>query len=136
MKVKIALIITAILIAILAIGAVTTNTPAVKGWSVNATSADANCCEELVATPGEGYSLYLEYLQVNCASDITVTIGAEEDSNDVETVIIGPVTFKAAGGNFASWTFPRPLQIADNNSLTVDASGAGAVQVFALGHTK
>lgn len=48
----------------------------------------------------------------------------------------GPVTFTVAGTNFMHWDFITPLKVADNNSITVDASGSGTVQVFIAGKTK
>jgi len=106
------------------------------GWSINATTSDASSCETLKAAPGAGSSLYIRQIHVNCANDVTVTVGRGESSDNVIATIIGPVTFKAAGTNYMDWTFLLPIRVPDNNSITLDASGSGAVQVFIAGYTK
>ncbi len=113
-----------------------------KGWALNAYTADASGCEELQAAPTAG-SLYLTQISVLCADKITVTIGAGETASAVTTVILGPLTFNtevtAAGymvGTQYNITFLDPIKLAATTSLTVDASGAGAVQVFAAGYTE
>ena len=135
---KMILIISILLISLVFLpGAVTKNslTPSTFGFAVNATSSDASECEELLAAVS-GKAHYLTQAAISCGSDITVTIGAGEDANNVKTVLLGPVVFKAAGSNFASWTFEPALKIADANSITFDAGGAGNIQIFIEGYTK
>lgn len=114
------------------------NTPqlASHGFCVNADYADASGCEELVATPGAGKSLVLQMLEISCVAAITVTIGTGEDTGAVETVVIGPVNFAATSGSPLVMSFPQGLVLTANKSLTIDTSGAGAVQVFAMGYVK
>lgn len=126
--------------------AITKNAPgrAATGWAVNATTADASGTEELVAAPGTGLSLYLEQVSITCAvADITITIGTGEAAGAVETVVIGPVatpTQTTAAGYIPAtqytWKFTQPLKLTAEKSLTVDASAAGAVQVYAEGYTQ
>jgi len=104
------------------------------GFAVNATSSDLSGCEELVAATA-GKSIYLEQIYINSASAITVTIGAGETTGAVTAVILGPITFTTTGGQ-AIFQFTRPIILAAATALTVDASGAGAVQIFAQGQIK
>lgn len=112
------------------------NTPQLimHGFCVNADYADASGCEELVATPGVGKSLVLTFLEISCVVAITVTIGTGESGDNVETVVIGPVNFATTSGSPLVIPFPQGLKLTANKSLTIDASGAGAVQVFAQGY--
>ena len=110
-------------------------TPAGAGFAVNATSADASGCEELKAAPGSGKSIYLTQIGVSCVAAITVTIGAGETGGAVTTVLLGPFNFAATSGSPVCLTFrDRGVKLTANTSLTVDASGAGAVQIFAEGY--
>ncbi len=126
--------------------AVTTNTISVTAsfqnwisspptrWQVNASSADASGCEEIVATPGAGYSLCIERLIIGIGAAITVTVGSGEAANAVEGDTIGPV-----GGSVGSYELDfrdRPLVLTANKSLTFDASGAGTVGIYVEGFTK
>jgi len=106
------------------------------GWIKNANSADASGTEEIIAAPGAGLSLVIEHLVVSSDSAISVTIGEGETAGAVTTALIGPVTF-AAG---QSISFPvsgrtQGIKLTANTSLTVDASGAGNVNVWAQGTT-
>lgn len=111
-------------------------------WFVNAYSADASGCEEIKAAPAAGTSLVITSLSVICAvKDITVTIGAGDTGGAVTTVIWGPLPFvaevTAAGYIFGvqyTCKFDTPIVLAAATSLTVDASGAGAVIVMAQGY--
>ena len=119
--------------------AITVNnlTPAEYGFALNATSADASGCEELKAAPAAGTAIYLTQIEVSCVAAITVTIGAGETGGAVTTVLLGPFNFAATSGSPVSLQFRgKGIKVADATSLTVDASGAGAVQVFAEGYIK
>ena len=110
-------------------------TPAGAGFAVNASSSDAQGCEELVAAPGTGKSLYLTQIQVSCVSAISVTIGAGKNGAAVLAVLLGPFNFAATSGSPVNLAFrDRGVKLTANTSLTVDASGAGAVQIFAEGY--
>lgn len=112
--------------------AVTTPTPGKFGWIINATSADASACEELKAAPAAGLSIILDHLTINVGADaISVTIGAGETAGAVTTALIGPIAM--AANTSLQWDFPSGLVLAAATALTVDASGAGAVCIFARG---
>lgn len=115
---------------------VTSPAPWSAGWIKNANSADASGCEEIIAAPGAGSSLVIEHLVVSSDSAISITIGEGETAGAVTTALIGPVTF-AAGQSMA---FPmsgrtRGIKLTTNKSLTVDASGAGNINVWVQGTT-
>jgi len=114
-----------------------TSPQAVKsGWIKNAISADASGCEEIIAAPGAGLSLVIEHIVISSDSAISVTIGEGETTGAVTTALIGPVTF-AAG---QSIPFPitgrtQGIKLTADTSLTVDASGAGNINVWVQGTT-
>lgn len=119
--------------------AITVNdlTPAESGFALNATSADASGCEELKAAPGAGVAIYLTQIEISCVAAITVTLGAGKTGGAVTAVLLGPFNFAATSGSPVSLQFRgKGLKIADNTALVVDASGAGAVQIFAEGYIK
>jgi len=112
-------------------------TPATSGFAVNAVSADASGCEELKAAPGAGVSIYITQIEISCVAAITVTIGAGETGGAVTTVLFGPFNFEATSGSPVSISLRgKGIKLAANTSLTIDASGAGAVQVFVEGYIK
>jgi hypothetical protein len=102
-----------------------------SGFAVNGTSADASGCEELKAAPDAGNCIYLSGLIISSASALTVTIGAGEDSGAVESAVIGPIAL--AANQTLPFKFANPIMLPDGKSLTVDASGAGVVTVYAEG---
>jgi hypothetical protein len=111
--------------------------PAGAGFGVNASSADASGCEELKAAPGAGKSIYLTQIEVSCVAAITVTIGEGENAGAVTTILFGPFNFAATSGSPVNLSFrDKGIKLTANTSLTVDASGAGAVQVFAEGYVQ
>jgi len=112
----------------------TAQTPYKYGWTVNATSADASGCEEIVAAPGAGKYLALDSVTIcgNGASVVSFTIGAGDGgAGAVETALLGPVPIQ----DFAEFRFVRPIRLPANKPLTIDASGAGAVCVCVEGRT-
>lgn len=112
--------------------AVTTPTPGKFGWIVNATSADASGCEELKAAPAAGISLIVDHLTINNgASAISITIGSGAAAGAVETALIGPIAM--AANTSLQFSFPYGMVLTAAKSLTVDASGAGAICIFAQG---
>lgn len=112
--------------------AVTTPTPGKFGWIINATSADASACEELKAAPAAGLSLVVDHLTINNgASAISITIGEGETGGAVTTALIGPIAM--AVNTSIQFAFPYGMVITAATSLTVDASGAGAICIFAQG---
>ena len=109
-------------------------TPATKGFAVNASSADLSGCEELKAAPGAGVSIYIAQVEISCVAAITVTIGEGETGGAVTTVLWGPFNFAATSGSPVNIALNPAIKLAANKSLTIDASGAGAVQTFVQGY--
>ena len=114
---------------------VTTPAPEKFGWIINATSADASGCEELKAAPAAGKSIIVDYLTVNSAAAITITIGQGETGGAVTTDLIGPISFAANQSiQFDFRDFRNGgIALTAATSLTVDASGAGNICIFATG---
>ena len=114
---------------------VTTPTPGKFGWIVNGTSADSTGCEELKAAPGAGIQLIVDHLTINNgANAISITIGQGVTAGAVETALIGPIAM--AANTSIQFMFPNGMWLAANKSLTVDASGSGAVCIFVQGRTQ
>ena len=113
---------------------VATPQPYKHGWIANGNSADLSGGEELKAAPGTGLSLYLEELDISSGAAITITIGAGETAGAVTTVIVGPIYF--AANTTHKITFRRPVQLAADTALVVDASGAWNATVLAQGFTQ
>ena len=111
--------------------AITTPTPNKFGWILNATSADASGCETLKAAPGAGLSIIVDHLTINSAAAITVTVGQGINAGAVTLALIGPVSF--AVNQSIQWDFPNGMVLAANTVLSIDASGAGAICIFAWG---
>lgn len=114
---------------------VTALQPVDSGFAVNAVTDDASGCEELVAAQGAGKKLILRQVIISCVAAITITVGAGETTGAVSSPILGPVTF-AATSPVAIFNFVRGIVLDANTSLTVDASGAGAFTLFAIGDVK
>lgn len=114
--------------------AVTTPSPGKVGFIINATSADASGCEELKAAPAAGVSLYVDHITINNgANAISITIGAGKTGAGVTTALIGPVAM--AANTSLQWDFRYGLKLAAATALTVDASGAGEICIFAQGRS-
>ena len=111
--------------------AITTPSPGKFGWIINATSADASGCEELKAAPAAGLSIIVDHITINVTDAISVIIGEGETGGAVTTALIGPVSMPA--NSSIQWTFPDGIVLTAATSLTVDASGAGAICIFAYG---
>jgi hypothetical protein len=113
--------------------AITVTSPQSKyGFIKNAVSADASGCEEIIGAPATGLSIKIRHLTINSGAAITITLGAGETGpGSVTTALLGPITFTI--GMTLQWNFNPPLILPAATSLTVDASGAGAVCVFAQG---
>ena len=113
---------------------ITTPSPGKFGWIVNGTSADASGCEELKAAPGASIQLIVDHLTINNgANAISITIGQGVAAGAVETALIGPIPM--AANTSIQFLFSGGMWLAANKSLTVDASGAGPVCIFAQGRT-
>lgn len=113
--------------------AITVTSPTTKvGWIKNATSADASGCEEIIAAPAAGLAIKIRHLTINNgANAISITIGGGETGGAVTTALLGPMAF--AANSSMQWTFNPPMEVAAATSLTVDASGAGAICIFGQG---
>lgn len=115
--------------------AVTNPAPGKAGWFLNATSADASGTEELKAAPAAGTSIIVDHITINSGSAITITIGEGETAGAVTTALIGPVSF--AANQSMQWDFPKGgMKLTAATSLTVDASGAGNICIFAHGRVE
>ena len=113
--------------------AITTPSPGKFGWIINATSGDASGCEELKAAPAAGLSIIVDHLTLNTTDALTLTIGqGESGPGSVTTALLGPIAMPA--NSTLKWDFyPAGLVLTAATSLTVDASGAGNIMVFAMG---
>lgn len=98
------------------------------GWAVAASSADVSGNETLQAAPGAGKYLVVERVVFNSVADIALTLKADT------ATIIGPLSFGAQG--VFEWTPKRPVILPVNKALKIDASGAGAVAMYAEGYIK
>lgn len=108
-----------------------------SGWAKRITSADATGAVPLVASPGAGRHLCLAAVEISAGEGNTVTVGAGETSDAVSTPIVGPLTFAGVGqASTVRHRFVRPVRLADNTSLVVDAGSAGVVTVHAEGTTE
>ena len=108
-------------------------TPRTHGFAVNASSADLSGCEEVVAAVASK-SIVLSQVVISCVAAITVTLGAGETTGAVTAVVLGPVNFAATSGSPYTVKFEPPIQLASATALVADASGAGAVCIFAQGY--
>jgi hypothetical protein len=114
---------------------VTTPQSGKYGFIINATSADASGCEELKAAPAAGSSIVVDQLTINNgANAISITIGEGETGGAVTTALIGPIAM--AANTSLQFTFTQGMKLTAATSLTVDASGAGAICVFAQGRVE
>lgn len=116
---------------------VTTPSPATAGFIINATSADASGCEELKAAPSAGTSIIVDHLTINNgANAISITVGEGETvPGSVDTALVGPIAM--AANTSIQWDLgPRGMKLTAAKSLTVDASGAGAICIFARGRVE
>lgn len=112
--------------------AIAVTTPIAKsGFIVNATSADASGCEEIIAATS-GKAIKINHLTINNgANAISHTIGQGKTGAAVTTALIGPIAM--AANTSIQWTFSPSLELAVGTALDIDSSGAGAVCVFAQG---
>ncbi len=110
-------------------------TPITYGFAINASSTDLTGCEELKAAPGAGKSILITQIEISCVAAITVTVGEGETTGAVTTVLFGPFNFAAGSGSPIILNFrDKGYKLTANTALTIDASGAGAVQVFVEGY--
>jgi len=118
----------------MAASTITTSNVTPHGWVTNAYNADWSGCEIAKALVA-GKSHYIESITINCASAITVTVGAGETASAVTTTILGPIVFTANGNQFTH-TFTRPVKVASATDITADAFGAGATCIIISGFTQ
>lgn len=78
--------------------------------------------------------ILLHHLTINNgANAIYVTIGEGETGGAVTTPLIGPIAM--AANTSLQWDFNPWIVLTAATSLTVDASGAGALCIFVQGRT-
>lgn len=119
--------------------AITKNAPAIQNrtrpaaaapWSVNATTADCQGNEILQAAPGTGFSLYVEWLVINCITATTVVI------NDDASALFGPYSFDAAGASVIYLDYrDSPVKLTANKALKAAAAAGGQVTITGAGFT-
>ena len=117
--------------------AITVTTPSSgrAGFILNGVSADASGCEELKAAPASGSSIIVDHLTINNgANAISITIGAGETGGAVTAALIGPIAM--AANTSIQFTFPSGMKLDAATALVVDASGAGAICIFAIGRVE
>ena len=106
---------------------VTTNAVAAgsrAAFSSNATSEDFSSTEIAVAAV-TGKTHYVQQVIIsNGGTARTVTIGAGETTNEVTTVLLGPVS--CAANSTQTFKFAVPISAGSATDVTVDASGASA----------
>ena len=113
-----------------------TNPPVgTQGFFLNATSADASGVEVLKAAV-TGQSIYVTHMTISSDAGITISIGEGETvPGTIDTIFIGPVAFAANGT--IQWNFLNGgMKLTAATALTVGASGAGNINVFASGYVK
>lgn len=92
-------------------------------------------CENLVAGVANT-THYLKKIMIRTATAMTITIGSgEEPAGSVETIHIGPVPLDAASGFFAISFGEKGIKCVKGKAITIDASAAGAVWIYAEGFT-
>jgi hypothetical protein len=103
--------------------------PSVNGYSTNASGG-----EILVADPGAGYKIVIDFISITCAAADSVSI--REDT----TVIIGPIAFLAAGQTHWERQFENKdtreggLILTANTELQVLTAGSVTVHVYCEYH--
>lgn len=95
---------------------------------------DLSACEELVATPGAGKRLVLEYVWISGAAT-AVTIGAGESGDTVEATLLGPILGISGAGHSGPGKLAHPVALPEDKSLTADAVAATTVSVIVQGYT-
>lgn len=102
-----------------------------SGWIVDATSANLSGCESLVAAVSDK-SIVVDYMIINTDTALNVTVGEGETASAVTTVKSGPWYLPANGFIIVPMP-PGGMKLTASTALTIDASGAGNVTVFAWG---
>lgn len=92
-------------------------------------SADFSGAEDLIAAVALK-SHYIKKLKIQCASAITIDIGSGQGTG-VTTIYLGPIPFSATGPAFEIDFGDKAMKIARGTSFSIDASGSGAVAVYA-----
>lgn len=96
------------------------------GWSVQGRSADASGGETLVAAPGAGKAICIQYLHVLPDDNATLTFTSG-------TTTIGPCHYLGTYGSMPLIFGGGGLQCPANTALTVTAGGAGQIQIVGWG---
>ena len=103
-------------------------------WSINATSDDFSSCEEAkAAVTAKTHFIQLVIIS-NGATARTFTIGAGETTNDVTTVLIGPIALAANESHVIPLKYP--ISAGSAVAVVIDSSGASTGGcVFLQGYT-
>ena len=100
-------------------------------WAFNNDEDNASTAQEMVATPGIGYSLYLKSVTFSGrTTDVALTL-QDEDA----TVLFGPIQMQADGGGNFTKNWKNPLRLVSNKALDVKASGTSDFTCYVEGFT-
>lgn len=103
-------------------------------FAINGYAYNLQNTEELLAAPGVGKHIYLE--QLFCTADIgptgRIVIGSEENNEQVRNKLLDIVI--TGQGVRSPLLFEEPIQLPENESLTVDSTSLGPVSIFAEGY--
>lgn len=117
--------------------AIVVTNPNVVNWGffLSATSVDVSDCEVLMASPGAGKSICVDFLMVNSTDAIAISLGAGEAGGNLVAPLIGPIEFTAK--QTLQWTFGcGGLKVATDTLFAIDSDGAGVIYVFCSGHVR
>jgi hypothetical protein len=111
--------------------AIAVTTPSTKvGFIDNATSGDVSGAEEIHAAVA-GKKIKIKHLTINSTDAIAITIGAGQTGAGVTAALIGPIEFAAKAT--LQWNFWPLLELPAATNLSIDADGAGVINVFVQG---
>lgn len=102
------------------------------GYWLNAYSADASGCEEMLSAQGSGTNIVLHSYMITCQSNTTASLGASEISagGSLSNTYIGPLYL--ASGVPVGEMLRSPLILSANKPLCLDAGGAADMTVMAF----
>ena len=106
-----------------------------KGFAVTAHTADPSGTEELVAAPGAGKSLFLEYASITRVVAGTMTIGEGETSGRPTNRIFVPMNFTTTSGSPVVFSPRQPIKLTANTSLTLYGK-TGVTHAYVEGYTE
>jgi hypothetical protein len=99
-------------------------------------NADVSGTEDLIAA-STGHIHYINkiVLYAQSVTDVTFTIGSDENSGAVKTIYLGPIPLPDAGGKFEIDFGDNSMKCAVSTALTIDSSATCPVFVYLEGKT-